>query len=90
MSFLGLASAIRWEWYKASVRAKVEHPFGVIRRQFCYAKVRYRGLAKYAAQVLTLLALSNLWMARGRLLPAVWGSPSGRRVTAAWRAIKRV
>ena len=56
---------------KAQVRAKVEHPFRVIKRQFGYTKVRYRGLAKNAAQVLTLFALSNLWMARRRLLPAM-------------------
>jgi len=60
--------AARWEHYKASVRAKVEHPFRVIKRQFGYTKVRYRGLAKNAAQVLTLFALSNLWMARRRVL----------------------
>lgn len=60
--------ARRWEQYKASLRAKVEHPFRVIKRQFGYTKVRYRGLAKNAAQVLTLFALSNLWMARRRLL----------------------
>jgi len=53
---------------KAQVRAKVEHPFGVIKRQFGYAKVRFRGLAKNTAQMLTLFALSNLWMARRHLL----------------------
>ena len=57
-----------WERHKASLRAKVEHPFRVIKRQFGFTKVRYRGLAKNAAQVLTLFALSNLWMARRRLL----------------------
>ena len=62
--------AERWERFKASVRAKVEHPFRVVKRQFGYVKVRYRGLAKNTAQVLTLFALSNLWMARKRLLPA--------------------
>jgi IS5 family transposase len=62
--------ATRWERHKASVRAKVEHPFRVIKRQFGYMKVRYRGLAKNTAQVLTLFALSNLWMARRHLLPA--------------------
>jgi len=62
--------AQRWEHCKASLRAKVEHPFRVIKRQFGYTKVRYRGLAKNAAQVLTLFALSNLWMARRHLLPA--------------------
>ena len=60
----------RWEHYKASVRAKVEHPFRVVKRQFGYTKVRYRGLAKNLSQVLTLFALSNLWMARRHLLPA--------------------
>jgi IS5 family transposase len=62
--------AERWEHYKASLRAKVEHPFRVIKRQFGYIKVRYRGLAKNTAQVLTLFALSNLWMSRRQLLPA--------------------
>ena len=56
------------EYLKASVRAKVEHPFRVIKRQFGYVKVRYRGLKKNTAQLVTLFALSNLWMARGKLL----------------------
>ena len=58
------------ERFKAGVRAKVEHPFRVIKRQFGFAKVRYRGIAKNAAQVLTPFALSNLWMSRRRLMPA--------------------
>ena len=56
------------EKLKASVRAKVEHPFRVVKRQFSHTKVRYRGLAKNTAQLVTLFALSNLWMARRRLL----------------------
>ncbi|WP_234352526.1 transposase, partial [Xanthomonas citri] len=64
------AGAERWEHFKASVRAKVEHPFRVIKHQFGYTKVRYRGLAKNTAQVLTLFALSNLWMKRKQLLSA--------------------
>ena len=56
------------ERIKASIRAKVEHPFRVIKRQFGHVKVRYRGLAKNTAQLHTLFALSNLWMARRRLL----------------------
>jgi transposase, IS5 family len=56
------------EHAKASIRAAVEHPFRVLKRQFGYVKVRYKGLAKNAAQVTTLFALVNLWMARGRLL----------------------
>jgi IS5 family transposase len=55
------------EKMKASIRAKVEHPFRVIKRQFGFTKVRYRGLAKNTAQVTTLFALSNLWMARAAI-----------------------
>ncbi len=58
------------EHIKASIRAVVEHPFRVIKRQFGYVKTRYRGLAKNAAQVKTLFALANLWMVRGTLLQA--------------------
>jgi IS5 family transposase len=59
--------AERVEKMKASIRAKVEHPFRVIKRQFGFTKVRYRGLAKNTAQVVTLFALSNLWLARRAL-----------------------
>ena len=52
------------ERVKAQVRARVEHPFRVVKRQFGYVKVRYRGLAKNTAQLTTLFALSNLWMVR--------------------------
>jgi IS5 family transposase len=58
------------EHMKASLRAKVEHPFRVIKRQFGHTKVRYRGLAKNTAQLKTLFALANLWMARRRILEA--------------------
>jgi IS5 family transposase len=56
------------ERIKARIRAKVEHPFRVIKRQFGHVKVRYRGLKKNSAQLHTLFALSNLWMARGSLM----------------------
>ena len=56
------------ERFKASVRAKVEHPFRVIKRQFGHVKVRYRGLKKNTAQLVTLFALSNLWMVRRKLM----------------------
>ena len=56
------------ERLKASIRDKVEHPFRVIKRQFGHVKVRYRGLAKNTAQLHTLFALSNLWMARRALM----------------------
>ena len=58
------------EHAKAQVRAKVEHPCRVIKRQFGYTKVRFRGLAKNIAQQTTLFALSNLWMVRKRMLNA--------------------
>ena len=47
-----------------SLRAKIEHPFRVIKRQFGYVNARYRGLAKNTAQIHTLSALTNLWQAR--------------------------
>ena len=50
------------------LRDKVEHPFRVVKRQFGHVKVRYRGLKKNTAQLVTLFALSNLWMARRALL----------------------
>jgi transposase, IS5 family len=56
------------EQTKASIRAKVEHPFRVIKRQFGFVKVKYRGLAKNTANLVTLFALSNLWMVRKRLV----------------------
>jgi IS5 family transposase len=58
------------EKLKASIRAKVEHPFLVVKRQFGYAKVRYRGLAKNTARLTMLFALGNLWMARRTLMGA--------------------
>ena len=50
------------------IRAKVEHPFRVVKQQSGYAKLRYRGLAKNTARLTMLFALSNLWMARRQLL----------------------
>jgi IS5 family transposase len=50
------------------VRARVEHPFRVLERQFGYLKTRYRGLAKNRAQLFTLFALGNIFLVRRRLL----------------------
>jgi IS5 family transposase len=61
------------ETLKAKMRARVEHPFRVVKRQFGFMKVRFKGMAKNTAQVITLFALSNLWMARKQLL-AMTGS----------------
>jgi IS5 family transposase len=56
------------EMHQASIRARVEHPFRVIKCQFGLLKVRFRGLAKDTAHLLMLFALSNLWMARKKLM----------------------
>lgn len=37
------------EHMKSAVRSKVEHPFRVVKRQFGYQKVRFKGLAKNTA-----------------------------------------
>ena len=52
----------------AKVRAKVEHPFRVLERQFGHVKTRYRGLARSRARIFTLFALSNLFLVRRRLM----------------------
>jgi len=52
----------KFERPKAGVGAKVEFTFRVIERQFGHVKVRYRGLAKNAAQLKVLFGLNNLWM----------------------------
>lgn len=52
----------------AMVRARVEHPFRVLKRQFGHVKTRYRGLAKNRAQLFALFALGNLFLVRRRLM----------------------
>ena len=55
------------EKVKASIRAKVEHPFLDVKRLFGYAKVRYRGLAKNTDRLALLLGLSDLKRAQALL-----------------------
>ncbi len=57
----------RIEQLKASVRAKVEHPFHIVKNIFGMKKVRYKGLAKNTAQLFTLFGLANLLIAKRRL-----------------------
>jgi IS5 family transposase len=52
----------------AIVCVKVSHPVRVPKRQFGHMKTRYRGLTKSRAQIFTLFALGNLFLARRRLL----------------------
>lgn len=53
---------------KSSVRAKVEHPFLIIKRIFGSAKTRYKGLEKNARRLFVTCALANLYIVRRRLL----------------------
>jgi len=57
------------EYPKASVRSKVEQQFRIIKCQFGYRKTRYKGLIKNTAQIVTLFALSNVWLVRNKLRP---------------------
>lgn len=54
----------------SSIRARVEHVFRVIKRQFGYTRTRYRGLMKNAVQVNMLVGLANLYLLRRRLMVA--------------------
>ena len=55
---------------RSRCRARGEHAFHVVKRLWGYGKVRYRGLAKNTARLLTAFALANLYMLRRRLVPA--------------------
>src|ERR1035437_2362146 len=55
------------EQAKASIRAKVEHPFHVVKNLFAHRKARYRGLLKNTAQLFTLFGMANLMIAKKRL-----------------------
>ena len=58
---------VQFERRKAQVRARVEHPFHILKNLFRHRKTRYRGLAKNTAQLHSLFALANLFIARHRL-----------------------
>jgi IS5 family transposase len=62
------------ERIKARVRARVEHPYHVIKNLFGYRKVSYSGIAKNAARVKVHAALANLYIARRRLVPVGVGA----------------
>ena len=53
---------------KSKVRAKVEHPFLILKQVFGFTKVRYRGLEKNATRLFVACGLVNLYMVRRRLL----------------------
>ena len=64
------------EHLKASVRAKVEHPFHVVKNLFRHRKARYRGLAKNTAQLFTLFGFANLVLAGRRFTVSETRAPS--------------
>jgi len=54
-------TAINIEYLKASIRAKVEHPFRIIKCQFGFIKARYKGIMKNDSQLAMLFTLANLF-----------------------------
>ena len=60
---------------KAQIRARVEHPFHVVKNLFRHRKVRYKGLAKNTAQLFSLFALANLVIAKNQLLSTHESNP---------------
>ena len=64
------------EHAKASIRAKVEHPFHVVKNLFHHRKARYKGLAKSTAQVVMLFGLANLVLAKNKLMTLHTQNPS--------------
>ena len=50
---------------QAAIRAKVEHPFLIIKRDFGFTKTRYRGIAKNLNHLAVLFASAN-WLMRAR------------------------
>lgn len=61
---------------KASIRARVEHPFHIIKNLFRHRKLRYRGLAKNTAQLRTLFALANLVILKGASRRSMVANPA--------------
>ena len=59
---------VKRERLKARIRAKVEHPFHVLKNLFHYQKVRYKGLFKNTVQLFSLFGLVNLVLAKKKLL----------------------
>jgi len=62
------------ERVKAQIRARIEHPFHVVKNLFLYKRTRYKGLVKNTAQLYSLFGLANLVLAKKRLMD---GRPKG-------------
>ncbi|MDP0590015.1 MAG: transposase [Candidatus Endonucleobacter bathymodioli] len=52
---------------QSKIRARIEHLFRILKYQFGYRKVRYRGLEKNRVQVISLMAMANLYLQRNAL-----------------------
>ena len=59
------------ETAKAHIRSKVEHPFRVIKQQFGFQKTKLRGMTKNRCKMNVLAALTNLFLARRKLLATI-------------------
>ncbi|WP_414719481.1 IS5 family transposase [Trinickia sp.] len=68
--------SVRISVFKARIRARVEHPFPIVKNLFHHRKVRYKGLTKNTAQLFSLFALANLVIAKNRLRSIHGGNPS--------------
>ena len=71
------SAEVQVEKEKASVRAKVEHPFQWVKGWFGYRKVRYRGLMKNTQRLALLFGFGNLLTAEGQLKGQLEGQPAG-------------
>ena len=70
LSKSGQYKAKKSEHEKSSVRAKIEHIFGVVKKLFGYRKTRYRGLKKQTQKLNMMFALANLYLADGKFQSA--------------------
>ena len=75
LSKSGQYAAKKSERAKSSVRAKVEHVFGVVKKQLRFRKTRYRGLEKQQAKFNIMFALANLILADRPCLAACVSAP---------------
>src|SRR5262249_30649658 len=70
---------------KSKVRAKVEHPIGIIKRVFGFAKVRYRGLRKNAHRLIVTVRSPTCSSRAGISCATMWRNPSGSTTTGCRR-----
>ncbi|BEU69400.1 hypothetical protein MAFF301069_39550 (plasmid) [Ralstonia pseudosolanacearum] len=74
---------------KAQIRARIEHPFHVIKNLFGHRKVRYKGLAKNTAQLFSLFGLANLVLAKRAVADQPWKHCALSAQSASGKTLKR-